>query len=183
MVDDATTATLKLYASAAIKVEVSADNGENYTELSAKVVPYNLGYFIYELTEADALANDGNTFRVKISATSAAFFEELYIATEEAVIDSSVYVFTHNEAFMRHFVEGALNHTYVNNGTETFIILVGKDKFVTFKFNFAEGVVVEKMFATLLTSTITADGVAHTTTAYYSVDNENWTEIGKSVGT
>ncbi|MBQ7163880.1 MAG: hypothetical protein IJR61_00950, partial [Clostridia bacterium] len=168
MADEATTARLVIYGSKALKVSVSTDNGENWTDIQTTVSPYQLGYNVYLLTEENALAGENNAFRLKIECSSTCYVNEIYVATKEVAVEGSVRLVTHSIEMMRYFYAGSDNYTYVSYNKTPFIFLVGKDKFVTFRFPIAEGTEVKSILSTLIANP------NQNVSLYVSADDEDY---------
>lgn len=175
--DSITKGVLRIYGSAGLNVRYSLDEGVNYNNLpSARYTPYELGYKEYSLRALTALGNADKKFRIKISADSAGYFNELFIAEDKIQeINSSVYMISHNESMIRYMQSAQNNYTYMFHGKTPLLYLVGDGVSVGFAFGLPESRGSVKLISTLI-----KNGTA-TPSLYVSTDGTEYTRVMTAV--
>ncbi|MGN1100521.1 MAG: hypothetical protein ACI4S9_09255, partial [Christensenellales bacterium] len=175
--DSITKGVLRIYGSAGLNVRYSLDEGVSYNNLpSARYTPYELGYKEYSLRALTALGNADKKFRIKISADSAGYFNELFIAADKIQdINSSVYMISHNESMMRYMQSAQDNYTYMFHGKTPLLYLVGDGVGVSFAFGLPDSWDSIKLISTLI-----KNGTA-TPSLYVSTDGAEYTKVMTAV--
>ena len=140
LIDTAKEAIWKVYGMTGMSFKVSSDNGASWAELTPVNAPIGngRGYFILNLTEADALKDSSNKFRLKLEGENGVLMC-LMIQTEAPVLTEAAHFEIRGEDSMR-FVESsdALRTYYADKRFANYII---DDKgYTVFKVPFHESI-------------------------------------------
>ena len=140
LIDTAKEAIMKVYGMTGMSFKVSSDNGASWDVLTPVDAPVGngRGYFILNLTEADALKDSSNKFRLRLEGENGVLMC-LMIQTQEPVLTQAAHFEIRGEDSLR-FVESsnALRTYYADKKFANYII---DDKgYTVFKIPFHESI-------------------------------------------
>jgi hypothetical protein len=140
LIDSAKEAILKVYGMTGMSFEVSSDNGASWVMLTPEDAPIGngRGYFILNLTEADALKDGSNKFLLKLAGDNGVLMC-LMIQTQAPVLTQAAHFEIRSEDSLRYVESSnALRTYYADKKFANYII---DDKgYTIFKIPFHESV-------------------------------------------